>query len=72
MPGTGVTPGPVKVKVVGVMVEEAIPLSKAATTVWLVATALAEFAGLVELTSGGVASGPLPVVKLKVYSAARV
>ena len=47
------------------MVEESIPLSKVATMFWLVATPIAEFAGLVELTNGGVVSGPLPVVKVQ-------
>ena len=64
MPKTGVTPGPIKVNVVPLRVVESIPLSKVATIFWLVATLVAQLAGLVELTRGGVVSGPAPVVKV--------
>ena len=63
-PTTGVTPGPASVKVVPVMVAGFITVLKVAETVVLTATAVAFFAGTVEITIG------VPVVKLQVKLAA--
>jgi hypothetical protein len=57
VPVTGVVPGPVRVKVVAVNVRESIPSLNAAVIAFkLVGTAVAVFAGTVELTVGAVVS----------------
>ena len=63
MPVTGVTPGPVTVKVDPVMVVESIPWLKLAVIFWLVGTLTARLAGSVELTVGAVVSEAALVTK---------
>ena len=56
VPVTGVVPGPVTVKVAAVNVRESIPSLNVAVIFPLVGTAVAAFAGTVELTVGAVVS----------------
>ena len=65
MPTTGVTPGPVSVKVVGVMVVESIAWLKVAVIFWLVPAPIEASTGFVEVTSGAVVFVLAPVVKVQ-------
>ena len=56
VPVTGVVPGPVSVKVVGVNVRESIPSLNVAVIFPLIGTPVAAFAGTVEVTVGAVVS----------------
>ena len=62
VPVTATPPGPVRVKVAGVMVAGSIASLKVAAIAWLTGTAVALFAGFVEITVGGM-MGPGPVLK---------
>jgi len=62
-PATGVVPGPVKVKVVVLMVEGFIARLKVAVTTELGQTPVEPFSGVSEITVGG-GHMALPVVKL--------
>lgn len=64
VPGMAVEPC-FKVKVDVVIVDASISSLKVTVTIELTATSVALFAGLVELTVGGVVSGTVPVVKLQ-------
>jgi len=66
VPPTGVSPGPVTVKVVPVIVAESMAPLKVAETGVFTATAVARFAGTVEMTVGGAA-----VVKVHTKLAAK-
>src|SRR5207245_11519916 len=70
VPVTAVPPGPVTLKLAVLIVKGSIALLKVALMVWLMATAVAAFAGTVELTVGRVVSGVAPVVKLQPSSMA--
>lgn len=63
VPGTAVVPGPVRVKVLPVMVRGSIASLKIAATCVLIATPVAPQLGLVEITVGAVVSGARAVVK---------
>ena len=65
VPGTGVIPGPVRLKVNPVMVAESIGSLKVAVTFWLVATVGARSAGIVEMTVGATVSEAAPVTKVQ-------
>ena len=72
MPATGVAPGPVRVKVVGLMVVEFIAALKVAVIFWLMPAAPSEAsAGLVEVTIGAVVLVLAPVVKVQTKLLAR-
>ncbi|GMU35413.1 MAG: hypothetical protein AMXMBFR20_32850 [Planctomycetia bacterium] len=60
----GVAPGPVKITVAAVIVEGSIASVKVAAKVVLIATPVATLTGIVELTTGAVVSGAVPVEKL--------
>src|SRR5580700_5613024 len=64
-PTTTVAPGPVTVKVTGLIVEGSIALSKVALTEASVPTLPARFAGFLRMTVGGVVSVLSPVVKVQ-------
>ena len=52
VPATGVEPGPVTVKVAGLIVELSIAVLKNAMTSWSMNAPTAPFAGMVEVTVG--------------------
>ncbi len=65
MPAIGVSPGPINVNVVGVMVVESIASLKVAVIFWLVPAPNEVSTGLVEVTSGAVVFVLAPVVKVQ-------
>ncbi len=65
MPTTGVSPGPISVNVIGVMVVESIAWLKVAVIFWLVPAPIELSTGFVEVTSGAVVLVPAPVVKVQ-------
>lgn len=65
MPTTGVTPGPIIVNVVGVMVVESIAWLKVAVIFWLVPAPTEVSTGFVEVTRGAVVFVAAPVVKVQ-------
>jgi hypothetical protein len=70
VPVTGVIPGPVKVKVVPLIVAGSIAVLNVAETFWLVGTFVAPLTGIVAMTVGGAVLGAAPVVKLHTKLAA--
>ena len=69
-PATAAPPGPVMVKVVPLMVAAFIAVLNVADTLWLVGTAVAPFAGIVERMVGALAFVVVPVVKVHTKFAA--
>jgi len=70
VPATGVVPGPVKVKVVPLIVAGSIAVLNVAETFWLMGTFVAPLTGIVAMTVGGAVLGAAPVVKLHTKLAA--
>ena len=60
-----VAPGPVRVKVVPLIVEAFIAVLKVADIFWLRGTAVAPFAGFVERIAGALDCAVVPVVKVQ-------
>ncbi len=71
MPVIGISPGPIKVNVVGVIVVESIAWLNVAVSFWLVPAPIEVSTGFVEVTRGAVVFVLAPVVKVQTWLLAR-